>query len=452
MRIALAAFAAAFLGCAATVNVQAQGAAGTVPTTPTGGSWIAGAPVQTQLPVGSSGDVFVGVWIDAPDAPTVKVRAPMALSLLVDTSGSMAGEKIAHARMAASSMIETLRDGDIVSLYAFSSSVVQIAGPTPVNAATRRWLLGSVNALQPGGGTNLWDGLNASIASLRSAPASHPVRRVVVVSDGLANIGPSDPISLGNLAAGATQWGGQVTAIGVGLDYDERTLAALVIRSAGRMYHLSDSSQMALILRQEIELLSRTVATNAVIEIVPAPGVIILEGLSFGSTLENGRLRVPVGALYGAQEREVLFRARVDAGRPGDHPLATASLRYMRAGDSAPREQQAKIGYGVTSNSKAAERSRHGKVAAMVAAHEAAQAQLQAAAALNQGQQAQAVATLEAAEQKLRRSAAAAPPAARRKLMKQADEIQAGQRRSRAGAGRAAALEVQDSAMNAYGY
>lgn len=454
MRLLLAVLVTALFGCAATVHVQAQGAVGPGAPQPDGArTWIGGAPAQTRIHVGSGSDVMVGVWIEAPDVKPTTARAPMALALLVDTSGSMAGDKIANARMAASSMLETLRDGDIVSLYAFSSGVMQIAGPTPVDATSRRMLLGSVNALQPGGGTNLWDGLRASIQALRMSPPSHPVRRVVVVSDGLANIGPSDPMSLGNLAAGATEWGGQVTAIGVGLDYDERTLAALAIRSAGRMYHLADPRQMAHILNQEIGLLTRTIATNALIEIVPAPGVVILEGLSFGAQLDHGRLRVPVGALYGNERREVLFRARVDAAQTGRHDLATATLQYQDAARQAVHEQRSPIGYEVTPDANAAQRSTHAKVAAMVAAHEAARAQLQAATALNQGQSQDAIATLSAAEERLRRSAAAAPPAARARMMKQAEHMRQSQDSARSGAGgRATALEVQDSAMKAMGY
>ena len=88
--------------------------------------WIQGSPVRTQVQVGANGETYVGVWIDAPNqAPgaVAQVRPPMALSLVVDTSGSMSGAKIQNARMAAASLLETLADGDIVSLYAFSNAL-----------------------------------------------------------------------------------------------------------------------------------------------------------------------------------------------------------------------------------------------------------------------------------------------------------------------------------------
>jgi uncharacterized protein (DUF58 family) len=57
----------------------------------------------------------------------------MAVSLVVDTSGSMSGEKIENARLAASSLIETLSDGDLVSIYAFANGVAEVAPPTTVD-------------------------------------------------------------------------------------------------------------------------------------------------------------------------------------------------------------------------------------------------------------------------------------------------------------------------------
>src|SRR4029079_9043242 len=109
-----------------------------------------------------------------------------------------------------------------------------------------------------------------------AAPTTHPVKRIVVISDGQANVGPSSPDVLGALAARGAEHGIQVTSIGVGLDYDENTLNALAVRSSGRLYHLAEPREMASILDREIKLLDSTMATDAFVEIVPAPGVQVL--------------------------------------------------------------------------------------------------------------------------------------------------------------------------------
>jgi Ca-activated chloride channel family protein len=445
------------LGCGATAvtaqhTVTVQGSVGS--TT----QWIDGSPLQTRILVGQDGETYVGVWISAPEQRVQVVeRAPMAVSLVVDTSGSMAGDKIANARMAASSFLETLRDGDIVSIYAFHNGVTEIASPTVVSPMSRGGLMGRINMLQAMGGTNMWDGLQAGIARVREAPPSHPVRRVVLVGDGQANIGPSDPFSFGNLAAGSTEFGMQITSIGVGMDYDETTLGTVAVRSAGRFYHLAQPFQMAQILETELHLLSNTIATNAYIEVVPAAGVVILDGLTMGSIVEQGRLRVPLGSVYAGQEREVLFRARVDTAAPGARDLATARFVYERPGSSEQASYTAPLRYEVTRDQRAAQRSAAPRVSAMVANYEATRAQLDAAARLRQGDNTGAAVVLEQAQRRLEAAAAAAPAAPSSAGLRERAQSFDGQRRRAARATspaeqRSIQLEANDAAMEAEAY
>ena len=281
---------ALLLGCAS--EVAAQRTRVTVRTT-TGGTaaastgWLGGSALRTRVVVGADGQTYVAVWVDAPtDVPNQPTeRAPMAVSLVVDTSGSMSGAKIEQARLAAASLLETLQDGDVVSIYAFSNQVMAVAPPTVVGPNTRASLMTRAQSLYAAGGTNMYGGVSAGIQSVSSAPSSHAVRRVFLISDGHANIGPSDPGSLGVLAGNGTEYGVQVTGIGVGLDYDENTLGALAVNSSGRLYHLEHPAQMASILEREVQLLGQTVATGAFIEVIPAPGVRILEGVSTGTRI-----------------------------------------------------------------------------------------------------------------------------------------------------------------------
>ncbi|MFW6023914.1 MAG: vWA domain-containing protein, partial [Myxococcota bacterium] len=352
-----------------------------------GDAWVGGSPMRTRVVVGDDGETYVGVWIDAPDdVPAVEERASMALSLVVDTSGSMSGDKIAHARTAAARVLENLEDGDVVSVYGFSDGVAEIAPPTVVSPSSRGELVARVSDLRARGGTNLYGGLKAGITRLGQASGSHPIRRVMLISDGHANKGPSDPASLGDLAARGTEHGTQVSAIGVGLGYDEHTLGALAVRSAGRLYHLSHSAGMASILEQELELLTHTVATDAHVEIAPAPGVRFLDCATPGARMRGGKVRVKLGSVHAGQEREVLLRAELDTTRPGRHPVGTARLSFepSRGGD-APVVQEKRLAYEVTRDRRAASKSEAPRVAAMVASHGAARAQHRAAELLSSG-------------------------------------------------------------------
>ena len=448
------------LGCTPTDSVYAQTRTRVVIQNGQGGaSWVGGAPVQTRVMVGDDGQTYVGVWVDAPsDVPDAQEgRAPMALSLVIDTSGSMSGDKIVNARSAAASMIESLAEGDIVSVFGFNNAVYPIASPTVVSGGTRQQLLRAVNSLHAIGGTNLYGGLDTGISTVMAAPASHSVRRVMVISDGRANVGPSDAGSMGNRASYGSEYGVQVTAIGVGLDYDQQTLAAMVQRSAGRFYHLQHPQQLATILEREVGLLSQTVATNAYIEIVPAPGVRILQGMTPGmQILPDGKLRLPLGSIYAGQRRTGLFQVRLDTSSPGTHQLATAWLVYQSSGSAQESTQEAPLTWEVTRDRRAAANSSAPRVVALVGEYQAAEAQERAQAAIARGDVATAQREYDFAQDQIDCALRAAPASERSRLSRRAATNQSFRSRaagaSSAPARRALELESAAEAADAYGY
>jgi Ca-activated chloride channel family protein len=251
------------------------------------------------------------------------------------------------------------------------------------------------------------------------------LRRVVVISDGLANVGPSSPQELGDLAAAGTEQGVQVSAIGVGLDYDERTLGELARRTSGRLYHLEQPEQLAAILDQEVRLLSTTVATSAYLELSVGPGVEV-DGAELADARRDGRAwRVKLGSLYAGQRREVLFRVKV-SGEPGPAAdLAKVRLVYQdRAAAGRWAEQAIDVRGALSADAAVAAASADARVATMVTRHEAAEAQRRAAEMLNQGRSQEAVGELQKAESKVDLAAKrAADPAERARLAAQAARI-----------------------------
>ncbi|HEU4535253.1 MAG TPA: VWA domain-containing protein, partial [Polyangiaceae bacterium] len=291
------------------------------------GSWLGAAPVSDALPAGPA-DTQIGVWIDVPAALATTQRPPAAVALVIDTSGSMSGLRLVNARNAARAFVESLADGDVVSLTSFDDAAVERLPPTALGPHSRAAVARAIDALRAAGGTNLFEGLRAGEARAVHAPPTHPVRRVVLLSDGRANVGPTSPVMLGELARRGAERGVQVTSMGVGEGYDETTLNALAVASSGRLYHVDDG-ETAAILERETALLRATAATDAFVEIVPAPGV-ELQGVDGARADRVGEgLRVPLGTMFAGQHREMLVRARVRGDAPpGGAPAALASVRF----------------------------------------------------------------------------------------------------------------------------
>jgi len=336
------------------------------------GPWI-GASAEGEMLMASTRETFLGVWVDVPEIRPA-ARPPMELALVVDTSGSMAGAKIENARHAASMLVGKLKDGDIVALDVFSDTARTIVPPTRLTATSRQQILRAIAGLTVSGSTNMFDGLTLAEGQVAAAPPTHPLRRIVVISDGIANVGPSSPETLGAIAERGLRFRAQVTSLGVGNDYDERTLNALAGKSEG-----------------ELRLLDATLASDSFVEIVPAPGVQLLgaDGIR-ADWHDGGALRIPLGALHAGQHREALVRVRITdpATFEGQtRSLASVRLRFRDAQDSdLERVQEVVARTQLTSDAAAVASHVSSRTKAIVAIQESAKLQMAAAQRINDGQ------------------------------------------------------------------
>jgi Ca-activated chloride channel family protein len=437
-----------------------------VPTSATGSSHIAapqvGAAMAQELVAPGTTESALGVWIDVSEGAP-RVRPNVDVALVIDTSGSMAGAKMENAKLAARKVINALADGDIVSIDEFSDDAHLVMSPTRLRPGTRREALDAIARLTPRGSTNMWAGLTLAQSHMAQAPETHAVRRVVMISDGIANVGPSKPAVLGALAERGLEQRAQITSFGVGLDYDERTLNALAVRTSGRLYHLSDPREMEGTLEQELGLLTRVVATDAVIEVVPATGVRIaaMPGAqaSFGP---RGELRIPVGQLHAGQRREALVRVRLPAGMAAgtSQSVASVRLRYRDAAENeVERMQETVARVGASEDASRVAQSKNGRTQAIMVLQEVAESQLDFAQAVNEGRFDDAGSRMKEAEDRLTRAAKDVTSAPERKRLEQAA---AGMSASRTQVGRAAsapkavqrdeALKLNNSAMDMMGF
>ncbi len=167
----------------------------------------------------------------------VKVRAletqgqteqPLAqVAIVIDRSGSMSGRKLEVAKEAAATLIRSLRAVDRVGVVTYDDRVEMLQDP----AAPSEGLARLVATIHSGGSTNLYGGWVAAAKSLR------PGGRVLLLSDGLANVGPfTDAASLAAHAERSyRKYGIATSTVGIGDDYDEGLMAGMA--RAGQGFH-----------------------------------------------------------------------------------------------------------------------------------------------------------------------------------------------------------------------
>jgi len=123
------------------------------------------------------------VYLEAQPAEGVAVvNAPLNLTLVLDRSGSMAGQKIADLRQAARLTLDRLGPDDLVSIVVFDDTVDVLAAARP--AADKVALLAQIARIDERGGTQMSLGAQAGLAQARAGLGPDRVSRLILLTDG----------------------------------------------------------------------------------------------------------------------------------------------------------------------------------------------------------------------------------------------------------------------------
>ncbi len=273
-------------------------------------------------------ETYLAVTVTAPTGKTNRVRPQVNLAVVIDRSGSMAGEKLDHARRAAQKLIAQLLPTDRFSVIAYGSEVDVLSPSALATADNKRRAAAALEAMQDDGGTNLSGGLLAGRSQILTHRAEGGVSRLVLISDGIANEGIIFRDALANLAQETAQRGISITTVGVGLDFDEQVMTRIAVAGRGNYYFVESAAQLSTMFETELDNLGATTATNVRLAIVPDAGVEVLEVFGYPMTREAGELLIPVADLRSGEQRKVVLRLRVDASKLGGRLIAQIDARF----------------------------------------------------------------------------------------------------------------------------
>ncbi|HEX6308995.1 MAG TPA: VWA domain-containing protein [Longimicrobiales bacterium] len=250
-------------------------------------------------------------------APPRGDRLPLNLSLVLDRSGSMHGDKLHAARDAAALLVRRLSPEDVVSVVAYDDQVVTVAAPA--RGAEQALLPREIERIETGGSTNLSGGWLRGRELVAQNRIECGVNRVILLTDGLANVGIIDPQRLTGLAAQAQRERITTTTIGFGADYNEGLLRAMADAGGGNMYYIERTDQAASIFADELQGLLDLGAQNVAVEVrLMAAAELVAVHHDYPSARTADTLRVEVGDLYAREPKPLLaeFVMRGDVAVP----------------------------------------------------------------------------------------------------------------------------------------
>lgn len=242
-------------------------------------------------------------------------RAPVNLSVVLDRSGSMSGDKIARAREALRMVVGMLGENDIFSLVVYDTRVDVLIPATRITDKSD--IYGVINDIRPGGSTALFGGVSKGIGEVRKFLDKNNVNRVILLSDGLANVGPSSPWDLARLGRSAAREGISVTTIGLGLGYNEDLMTSLAQSSDGNHAFVENSVDLARIFESELGDVMSVVAQDVEVHIHCAAGIRPLRVLDRDAEIKGQRVKLWLNQLYSKQEKYALLEVEVEPRMAG---------------------------------------------------------------------------------------------------------------------------------------
>lgn len=354
---------------------------------------------------GSPREVFLKADVEAANVVGTE-RAPVNLALVLDRSGSMAGEKIDQCRRAARQLVEQLDARDRFSLVTFGSDVTTLVSSTLATPEGKTRMLAAIDSIAELGGTNISGGVEAAVAELARYRSDFGVSRIVLMSDGQANEGIADPAGLSSMARRISSQNLTLSSIGVGLDFNERVMESIAEYGGGSYHFLSNAEQLSNIFGGELKQAVATVAIGTSLSVTPAPGVTVADVYGYFSEAAGGATSIRLPDFVSGQKRKVVVRLLVPASAPGNIEVAKVALNYVDVNKNhTAGSVNLAVGAAVTADSSVVLSSRNKDVEAVAAHANALQAMRKASAFAQDGRRdeaeqnlAQAKAVLEKAE------------------------------------------------------
>lgn len=279
------------------------------------------------LPADQVQTAVVKVTLDAP-APVERARRPAVnLCIVLDRSGSMAGPKLSKAKEAAIEALRRLDREDIFSVVVYDHTVQTVVPAQKARHVERIEAL--IRSIRSGGNTALFGGVSQGAAQVRRNLGGDYIHRIILLSDGIANTGPSSPEDLGRLGAALLKERISVTTVGVGTDYNEDLMTRLSERSDGNTYFVESSQDLPRIFAAELGDVLNVVARKVNVTIECPGGVKPLRIIGRDGRIRGQQVELGLNQLYGNQEKYILVELALPPGQEGRNmEIARVNVTY----------------------------------------------------------------------------------------------------------------------------
>jgi Ca-activated chloride channel homolog len=276
------------------------------------------------------GNLFLYVDLKGQELLNQKKRAPLNISIVIDRSGSMSGDKIKYARQAAMFVVDQLGSDDYVSVVQYDNSVEVVSASATVQ--NKEILKSKIEKIFDRGSTNMTGGMLKGYDEVLSTKKEGYVNRVLLMTDGLANVGITDSAQICKIAEKKCKENGiGISTFGIGADYNENLLTAIAETGCGSYYYIDSPDKIPGIFAKELEGLLSVVAQNLSVDIAFPNEFLKCEKVyGYPFTIKDNKVNIQFNDLYSKEEKAVVIQFSRLKNLP-DQVNYTAGIGYTDA-------------------------------------------------------------------------------------------------------------------------
>lgn len=238
-------------------------------------------------------------------------RTPLNISIVIDRSGSMQGVKMGYAKKAAKGIIDHLENGDFVSVVMYDNAIDSVQ--EPVAAVNKESIKSKIDLITARGSTNLWGGTERGYEYVIKNYKPGFINRVLLISDGLANVGITDSnIIRQKVLKFKDEDGVTLSTFGVGLDYNETLMTDMAETGAGNYYFIDSPDNLVSIFNKELNGMLNVVAQNTELRIKLPRGVHIEKTYPLKFLQVGDMIIVKMRDLFAEETKSCLFKFNLD--------------------------------------------------------------------------------------------------------------------------------------------
>ena len=201
-------------------------------------------------------------------------RKDAALTFVIDVSGSMdMDNRLGLVKQSLEMLVEQLHEDDTVSIVVYGSEARIVLDPTPGSRSGE--ILSAIYSLQPEGATNAEAGIRLGYRMAMEAYKRDGINRVILCSDGVANVGETGPEAILEEIDHFVEEGVTLTTIGFGMDnYNDTLMEQLADQGNGFYAYVDDRDEARKLFIDEITGTLQTIALDAKVQVEFNPDVV----------------------------------------------------------------------------------------------------------------------------------------------------------------------------------